>query len=251
MTTKNLYDNIAERYDELFPLKDVRKSFIRGFLHDDPLAVLDIGCATGELALELGRGGHRVTGIDLNAPMVRAAQEKARAQKLGVEFHVLDMTKVGSPGAFGSRNPAFDAVFCLGNTLVHLDGLPVIGRFFSSVRNVLKATGVFLLQVVNYDRILSENVKGLPLLETPNFQFQRQYDYDKTRRRTRFLTTLTAKDTGAIIEENETILYPITRDELESGLKDAGFSSLQFFGTESPTPWTPQSPATIVCGKVS
>lgn len=51
-----LYENIAEFYDEIFPLKQTRLDFIASFLENNS-EVLDIGCATGELALALSKRG--------------------------------------------------------------------------------------------------------------------------------------------------------------------------------------------------
>lgn len=45
-----------------------------------PEAVLDAGCGTGRIAIELARRGVDVTGVDLDADMVAAARRKAPAQ---------------------------------------------------------------------------------------------------------------------------------------------------------------------------
>jgi SAM-dependent methyltransferase len=42
-----------------------------------PESVLDAGCGTGRVALELSRRGHRVVGIDVDAAMLEAARAKA------------------------------------------------------------------------------------------------------------------------------------------------------------------------------
>lgn len=40
--------------------------------------VLDVGCGTGRVAIQLARGGHEVTGVDLSAPMLaQAARHRA------------------------------------------------------------------------------------------------------------------------------------------------------------------------------
>src|SRR5690348_1715233 len=50
------------------------------------LDVLDAGCGTGFLSLELAARGHRVTGVDFAPAMLRAARQKAAAQGLRVRF---------------------------------------------------------------------------------------------------------------------------------------------------------------------
>ena len=69
-----------------------------------PARVLDVGCATGEMAGRLLERGYDVRGVDIAEPMVRRARERWGANR----FEVGD----------GERLPfdecAFDAVVCLG-----------------------------------------------------------------------------------------------------------------------------------------
>lgn len=51
----------------------------------DPGTVLDAGCGTGRIAIELARRGIDVTGVDLDADMVAAAMAKAPGQSWRVD----------------------------------------------------------------------------------------------------------------------------------------------------------------------
>src|SRR5438093_5238291 len=55
-----------------------------------PLDVLDAGCGTGFLSLELAARGHRVSGIDFAPAMLAAASCKAEAAGLAVRFEAGD-----------------------------------------------------------------------------------------------------------------------------------------------------------------
>jgi glycine/sarcosine N-methyltransferase len=238
-----LYENIAEFYDEIFPLKPTRLDFIESFLKKNS-RVLDIGCATGELALALAKKRHQVVGIDLDEKMIDLAREKTKRLRLNTDFFIKDMAKIGE-----NFSPiSFDAVLCFGNTLVHLENPEKIKAVFMGILKVLKSGGILMVQVVNYERILSGGIKELPLLENENFIFRREYRYHETDHRIRFLTYFTIKKNGEVIKSSET-LYPLIFRELKGALVNAGFCQLQFFGSDSKIPYDKNSPALVAIAK--
>jgi SAM-dependent methyltransferase len=172
--------------------------------------------------------------------MIKLAREKAERLGLNTEFFIKDMTGIGEDFSPGS----FDAVLCFGNTLVHLENPEKIKEVFMGIHKVLKSGGIFLVQMVNYDRILSGGIKELPLLESKNFIFRREYRYDKVDHRIQFLTHLTIKKNREVIKSSE-ILYPLTFQELKAALDHAGFFKFQFFGSETKIAYKKNSPTLI------
>jgi ubiquinone/menaquinone biosynthesis C-methylase UbiE len=67
-------------------------------------AVLDVGCGCGATSLQMARVGARVTGIDISAPMLASARERAAAAKLDISFVLAD----ASTHAF---EPIYDLLF--------------------------------------------------------------------------------------------------------------------------------------------
>jgi SAM-dependent methyltransferase len=61
-------------------------ALLRDRLPAAPADVVDLGCGTGSLAVLLAEAGHRVEGLDLSAPMVAAAEAKARAAGVDAAF---------------------------------------------------------------------------------------------------------------------------------------------------------------------
>jgi SAM-dependent methyltransferase len=52
--------------------------------------ILDLGCGTGRVALDLARRGHAVTGLDSDPELVRELQARARRERLALEAVVAD-----------------------------------------------------------------------------------------------------------------------------------------------------------------
>ena len=71
--------------------------------------VLDAGCGTGRLAIELARRGYDVVGVDSDASMLDVA--RTRAPQL--PWHLLDLTALDEP-------LAYDAVVAAGNVMVYV-----------------------------------------------------------------------------------------------------------------------------------
>ena len=74
-----------------------------------PASVLDAGCGTGRVAIELSRRGRAVVGVDVDAGMLEAARRKAP----DIEWVEADLT---DPQLDFGRT--FDAVVLAGNVLI-------------------------------------------------------------------------------------------------------------------------------------
>ena len=76
--------------------------------------VLDAGCGTGRVALELARCGHEVTGIDVDPSMLAEARAQAADEGLAVDLVLGDLTDL-----LGAR-ARYDLVAAPGNVIVYL-----------------------------------------------------------------------------------------------------------------------------------
>jgi SAM-dependent methyltransferase len=65
------------------------------------VAILDLCCGPGRIALEFARRGFQVTGVDRTMRYIEAARAAARREGLTVEFVQEDMRRFHRPAAFG------------------------------------------------------------------------------------------------------------------------------------------------------
>ncbi|CAN5722561.1 class I SAM-dependent methyltransferase [soil metagenome] len=76
----------------------------------DGRRILDAGCGTGRVAIELARRGHPVSGVDIDPAMLEAARAKAP----GLEWHQADLASFATA-------ERFDLVVLAGNVLIFVD----------------------------------------------------------------------------------------------------------------------------------
>lgn len=81
-------------------------AFVQSF---GPASVLDAGCGTGRVAIELSRQGVEVEGVDLDVAMLSAAREKAPH----VPWHHDDLAEL-------DLDRAFEVVVLAGNVMIFL-----------------------------------------------------------------------------------------------------------------------------------
>ena len=217
------YESIINYYDHIFPLKEQQARFVtQSFPHPENLSLLDIGCGTGSLSTELSKTFSKVVAIDLDEAMIGRAKKKNNGPVSFSKMNMLDIEE-----EFGEQ--AFDAVICFGNTLVHVTDPSLIQQFFNQAKKILQSDGKLLFQIINYDRIIDQNIKALPTIENDTVRFVRNYNYSSPITLIDFETTLLIKETDNEIQ-NSVQLYPLRKAEVEVMLRRAGFTKLTFYG---------------------
>jgi len=240
---KKFYNSIARYYDFIFPLNEQQLNFIVSSMNGKAKtkSVLDIGCGTGSLSLALAKYCKRVVAIDLDPEMITMGKSKAKTSLSEVNFKCLDMLEIKE-----YFSPAeFDLILSFGNTVVHLGDSLEVRNFFQQARNILKSGGKLLLQIVNYNRILHQNIYGLPLINNKKIKFERYYESIPERNKIDFVTILTVKEKNQVIK-NRVELYPMKKNELKNLLEGTGFRDLFFYGSFAKEEFSCQSLPLIV-----
>jgi len=128
----------------------------RGYIHDVPFyvelalehgdPVLELGCGTGRVALELARAGCHVTGVDSMETMLAAARAKAAGEPDEVErrtrFFRQDIRELDVDGKFRLVTSPF-------NVLQHLYEREDLERCLAGVRrHLMPRAGLFAFDVL-------------------------------------------------------------------------------------------------------
>ena len=195
-------------------------------------SVLDVGPGTGEHTAFFARHGARAVGVDASESMIRAAREHealGHGRFIHGDAREADKLLVDEP--------RFGLAICLGNMLPHLLEDQDLQLVFAAIHRLLLQDGKFLLQVLNYERILSQGVRHLPLNfreegEGREVVFLRLMSPAPEGRILFFPTTLildpSSEKPVALSGTKRVELRAWKAEELVSALEDVGFQSTQY-----------------------
>jgi glycine/sarcosine N-methyltransferase len=239
------YTGIAQHYQHIFPFNPAQIEFLKHVLPYNGARVLVVGCATGELAFALTHFGFPCWAFDFDDQMIQIARKTKQEDSIFPVFEQLDMRQIDErfPESY------FDTVICFGNTLVHLLSDDDILKFIQSAFKVLLPEGKLTIQILNYQHILENQIKSLPLIDNEHIRFERNYEFESGSELIDFHTMLTVKSTGQEIK-NSTKLYAIRQNKLQKLLEEAGFVNIEFYGNFNREPLTASSlPLVLTCLK--
>lgn len=233
----SFYDTLSKYYDIVFPLnKDTLNMLEKNF--KDKVELLDVACGSGSYSLALQDLGHNVTAIDLDSTMIQKLKEKNHGNIHCRAMNMLHIDKL---------EKKFQGIFCIGNSLVHLNNQEEIGLFFKKVYQSLENQGVFIFQIINYDRILRDNVQGLPTIEKPEAGLSFERKYSLLNGKIHFKGIISLENGESF--ENVVELYPLQSHAIITELVKAGFKTYDLFGSFTEAPYRDESMATVVVAR--
>ncbi len=244
------YEDFSKYYDLIFQAKKPQLDFIKKRTPKKG-RILDVAAGTGNHALALGEEGYDVRAVEYDEKMLEVLEEKQKKPNPDIIARRGDMKEilVYYPRSF------FDTVYCIGNSLVHLTTVAEIEQFLEGAYAVLKTEGTLIIQIINYDRILDQNIKGLPTIKNEQdpklkAEFVRNYEKIRDSNLLDFHTLLTIEQSGEKkVFEDHTSLLPIRYQELRNLLEKAGFTKIQAYSNFMEGEYDPEARPLIMTGE--
>ena len=141
-----IYDLLAPFYDAINAEIDYKKwaDFIEKIFEREckskPDLVLDLGCGTGKMTLEMAKRGYDMIGVDYSPEMLDIAREGAFENNQEVLLLCQDMREFELYGTV-------DAVLCCLDGINHLQDTQDVKKCFSLVHNYLNPDGIFVFDI--------------------------------------------------------------------------------------------------------
>lgn len=243
INTENFYGSLSCNYDSMIgfdSLLAVRKDLLSRFIKPGLDNAADIGCGTGLDSIALKQLGLNVTGFDLSSDMI--ARAKINSARYGVEIDFLPFSAMRIPARF---NNIFSAAVSLGNSLANVkrkDFLPSIKKIFA----LLKPGGMFLMQILNYSRILKNKERIVGITEREGNTFIRFYDFHKDKTYFNILRISGGERKNHSLITSE--IFPYKTGEIISSFKQAGFGKIEKYGGLNKSNYLAgNSPDLVIC----
>jgi SAM-dependent methyltransferase len=223
-----------------------------------PGKLLDVGSGTGEHARHFAERGWRVVGVDVAEHMIELANDHAGTTETGgsVRFELRN-----AADAAGLPEAPFDAAISIGNMLAFVEDETALRRLLRGVAQALAPDAPFLVQLLNYERIVNGSVRALgvnvrPLPEEEgegDIVFVRVFRPRADGALDFFPITLTVipdADPPAVVRSAKRGRHtPWLRDALLPAFESAGFDRVKTFGTMADVPFdTSTSPDLVLLG---
>ncbi|MGD9909017.1 MAG: class I SAM-dependent methyltransferase [Candidatus Izemoplasmatales bacterium] len=139
------YDLLATFYDSFID-PDVYEEYLRLIDKYSSLgSLLDIGCGTGTLSMELARRGFHVTATDLSDEMLQILNYRAEQEELDIEIALYDM--------LDPIPASYDLIVASMDVINHLSDLEDVNFGFTNIYEALNDNGVFLFDVLSAEYI--------------------------------------------------------------------------------------------------
>ncbi len=237
------YSDIAGLYESEHTAFTDDIDFYRGLISEGQDSVLEAGCGTGRIAIQLSQMGCKVTGIDISTAMLTVAQDEANRVGVEMQFDCGDMRRMSYDKTFDLAIVALDsfshfledsdqacALQCLYKCLV-TGGKLAIDVFNPNPYVLIDRDGRLMLQSEFCDKnaLLTSHFVAWEMNPNGRSIYTRHY-YD------------TIKENGNVRRISTNFeLRCSTRMEIEGLMRIVGFRDIEVYGDYDKSPYSDDS----------
>ncbi|MBN2540103.1 MAG: class I SAM-dependent methyltransferase [Bacilli bacterium] len=206
------YDLLATFYDSFID-PEVYDEYIKLINEYTSIgSVLDIGCGTGTLSIEMAKAGYNVVATDLSEEMLQIVSFRAKEEDVELEIAMYDML---DPIEF-----LFDTIIASMDVINHLTDLEDVEFGFTNIYNSLKQNGIFIFDVLS-----AEYIDALDGYKEKDEEYHFSWESHKGDKPHSILHTIKVEVDGS---EEESTIYEVTHDfaEYERIFTKVGFTQL-------------------------
>jgi SAM-dependent methyltransferase len=176
--------------------------------------VLDLACGKGRHSVTLASYGLDVTGVDLSPNSISSAKSFENER---LKFEVRDMR-------IPFEENVFDAVFNLFTSFGYFDGLNDNQKVVASIRTMLVADGILVIDFMNSKRVITNLVESeTKVIDGITFNIERVYDGSHIHKHIRF------EAEGQDLYFTERV-QALMQEDFQSLLNAGGFEIIRTFG---------------------
>lgn len=241
-TPRKFYDALADQYDGMTQFSarlDAQRRVLSDLLQRYPARhAVDMGCGTGVHAIALAQLGVDVTAVDISEGMLGKARVHAAESGVYIDFRLGDfLTDV--------ENAPVQLLLCLGNSLPHLESRDALTEALAHWRALCAEGGHVVIQLLNYHRVLAQRERIVNIRRDGHDTIVRFYDFIDDSLQFNILTIREA-ETGITHDLRSTRLMPFLDTDIAVAAGNAGFHSVEEFGSLRFDPFTDESTDLVV-----
>ncbi len=206
------YDLLATFYDSFID-PDVYDEYIRLInQYTTAGSVLDIGCGTGTLSIEMAKAGYQVVATDLSEEMLQVVSYRAKEEEVELEIGMYDLL---DPIDF-----LFENIIASMDVINHLTDLEDVEFGFTNIYNSLKSNGFFIFDVLS-----AEYIDALDGYKEEDEEYNFRWKSEKGDKDHSIIHTINVEIDG---KDEKSIIYEVTHDfkEYEKIFKKVGFTQI-------------------------
>lgn len=221
----DLFQNVAEYYDELFPVSENQKKFYENESKNfkPPVKYLNVGCGTGSFEIYLSKFEADVTGLETCPEFIESANRKRRTMLMSVRFFqmsYLEMVRYLGKGFY-------DVISILDGRLIFIHDKTLLAKFFYDCRQLLSENGKIIIALPNFDKFKGDKIE-LPLRESIRVQLFSKITEKPDRNFE--LSQKIKTGNGKILPVTENALVQkITKEQIQELAQKSGFTKFDFY----------------------